>query len=78
MLILMSTWIVLKNLGKKLPDRECFYSSVKDGAAWGNGEKVSGRISNKDYFTRKKIWNKFNMENMGDYHDHYLNNMFCY
>ena len=26
----------------------------------------------KDYLTRNKIWNEFNMKNMGDYHDHYL------
>ena len=24
--------------------------------------------------TCKKIWNKFNMKNVGDYHDHYLKN----
>ena len=29
-------------------------------------------ISNKDYLTCKKNWNKFNMKNMGDYYDHYL------
>ena len=26
----------------------------------------------EDYMTCKKIWNKFEMKNMGDYHDHYL------
>ena len=31
-----------------------------------------GQISVKDYLTYKKIWNKFKMKNMGDYHDHYL------
>ena len=31
-----------------------------------------GDISVKDYFTCEKIWDKFGMEDMGDYHDHYL------
>ena len=26
----------------------------------------------KDYMTCKKIWDKFRMKNMGDYHNHYL------
>ena len=26
----------------------------------------------KDYLMCEKIWNKFEMKNMGDYHDHYL------
>ena len=41
MFILMSTWTVLKDLvKKKLPDEECFYSSVKDGTTGDNGEKL--------------------------------------
>ena len=62
-----------KKFGKeRLPDRECFCSSVKDKKSDDNGEKLDGHINNKDYLTRKKIWNEFNMKNMGDYHDHYL------
>ena len=57
---------------EKLPDRECFYSSVKDRTTGDNGEKLDGHISDKDYLTCNKIWNEFNMKNMGDYHDHYL------
>ena len=57
---------------EKLPDKKCFYSSVKDGTTDDNGEKLDGHISNEDYLTCKKIWNEFNMKNMGDYHDHYL------
>ena len=49
-----------------------FYSSVKDGKTGDNGKKWFGHISNKDYFTCKKISNEFNMKNMGYYHDHYL------
>ena len=55
-----------------LPDKECFYSSVKDGTTGDNGKKLDCHIGDKDYLTCKKIWNEFNMKNMGDYHDHYL------
>ena len=58
--------------GEKLPDKECFYSSVKDRTTDDNGKKLDSYMSNKDYLTCKKIWNKFNMKNMGDCHDHYL------
>ena len=57
---------------KKLRDKECFYRSVKDGTTDDNGEKLDGHISNEDYLTCKTILNKFNMKDMGDYHDHYL------
>ena len=57
---------------EKLPDREGFYSSVKDGTTADNRKKVDSHISDEDYLTCKKIWNKSNMKNMGDYHDHYL------
>ena len=57
---------------EKLPDKGCFYSSVKDGTTGENGEKLDGRISDKDNLTCIKIWNEFNLKNMGDYHNHYL------
>ena len=57
---------------EKLPEKECFYSSVKDGTTGDNGEKLDGHISDENYLTCNKIWNEFNMKNMGDYHDHYL------
>ena len=57
---------------EKLPDRECSYSSLKDGTTGDNGEKLDGHKSDKDYLTCKKIWNEFKMKNMGDYHNHYL------
>ena len=63
---------------EKLPDKECFYSSVKDGTTGKNGEKLDGHINNEDYLTCNKIWNEFNMKNVGDYHDHYLQKLFCY
>ena len=44
----------------------------------GNGEKLDGHIKDKEYLTCKKIWDEFNMENMGDYPNHYLKKIFCY
>ena len=62
-----------------MPDKECFYSSVKDGATSDNGKKLNGRINDEDYLTCKEIWNEFNVKNMGDYHDHHLKKKkFCY
>ena len=57
---------------EKLPDKECFYSSLKDGTVDYDGKKLDGHKSDADYFMCKKIWKEFNMKNMGDYHDHYL------
>ena len=57
---------------EKLPDKECFYSSVKDETTGDNGKKLDVHISDEDYLTCKKIWNELNMKNMGDSHDHYL------
>ena len=50
---------------KKLPDKECFYSSLKDGTTGDNGEKLDGHVSNEEYLTCKTILNEFNMKNMG-------------
>ena len=45
---------------------------MKDGRNVDNDKKLNGHVSYEEYFTCNKIWNKFNMKNMGDYHDHYL------
>ena len=37
-----------------------------------NGKKLDGHIIDKDHLTCKKIWKKFNIKNIGDYHDHYF------
>ena len=55
-----------------LHDKKRFYCSVKDGTTDHYGKKLNGHISDKDYLTWKRNWNKFNMKNMGGYHDHYL------
>ena len=36
---------------EKLPDKKCFYSSVKDRTSGVNSEKLDGRISDEDYLT---------------------------
>ena len=51
---------------KKLPHKECFFSSVKDRTAGDNDEKLDGHISNEDHLACKRIWNEFNMTNVGD------------
>ena len=40
---------------EKLPDKKCFYSSVKDGTTGDNGETLVGHISNEDYLMSNKI-----------------------
>ena len=57
---------------KKLPDKKCFYGSLKDGTTGDNSEKLNGHVSDKEYLIWIKIWNKFSMKNMGDYYDRYL------
>ena len=55
---------------KKLPARKHFYSTTKDGKIGDDGKISDGHISLKDYFMCEKIWDKFNMKNMGV--DHYF------
>ena len=55
-----------------MPTRKYFYSSTKDEKI-GDDRKISdGHISVKDYLTGEKIWDEFEIKNMGDYQDHYL------
>ena len=60
-----------------MPARKCFYSSTKDGKIGDNGKISDGHISVKDYLTCEKIWDKFELKSMGNYHDHYFK-MYCY
>ena len=57
---------------EKFPDRECFYSSVKDRTTDYNREK----LSDEDYLTCNNIWNEFEIKNTGDYQDHYLKKVY--
>ena len=37
-----------------------------------DGEMSDGHVSVKEYLMCEKIWDKFDLKNMGDYHNHYL------
>ena len=55
-----------------MPARKYFYSSTKDEKIGDDCKISDGHISVKDYLMCEKIWDKFWMKNVGDYHDHYL------
>ena len=57
---------------KKLPARKYFFSSTKKGKIDDDGKISDGHITLKDYLTCEKIWDKCEMKNMGEYHDHCL------
>ena len=57
---------------EKLSARKYFCSSTKDRKIGDDGKKSDGYISLKDHLTCEKIWDKLEMENMGDRHHHYL------
>ena len=57
---------------KKLPAGKYFFSSTKKGKIADDGKISDGHISAKDYLTCQKTLNKFEMKNMGDYHNQYL------
>ena len=57
---------------EKLPATEYFYSSTKDEKIGDDDKKVDGHLSFKDYLMCEKIWDKFDIKDMGDYNDHYL------
>ena len=59
---------------EKLPAKKYFYSSIKDGKIGDDGKIPDGHINITDYSTCEETWDKFEMKNMGDYHDHYLKN----
>ena len=61
---------------EKLCAMKYFFSSTKKGKIDEDGKISDGHISIKDYLKCGKIWNKFKMKNMGDYHDHYLKKMY--
>ena len=57
---------------ERLHGKKYFYSSIKDGKI-GDDSKISDvLISVKDHLTCEKTWDKFEMKNTGDYHDHYF------
>ena len=52
---------------EKFPARKYFLSSTKNGQIDDDGKILDGHISFKDYLTCEKLWDKFDMKNMGDY-----------
>ena len=56
----------------KLCARKYFYSSTKDKKINEDGKISDGHVSIEYCMVCEKIWDKFEMKNMGDYHDHYL------
>ena len=57
---------------EKLPARIYFFSSRKKEKIDNDGKISDGHVSIKVYLVCKKIWEKFDMKNMGYYHEHYL------
>ena len=62
---------------KKLHAKKYFDSCIKDGEIGDDWKISDGHISVKDYLACEKIWDKFEMKYMSDYHDHYLKKMYC-
>ena len=54
---------------EKLPDKKCF---LTDRTASDNGKKLNSHIADEEYLAFIKIWNEFNIKNMGDYRDNYF------
>ena len=46
---------------EKIPDKECFYESLKDGTTGDNDKILNGHISEKEYIRCTEIWNRFNI-----------------
>ena len=40
---------------EKLPDKECFYNSLKDGTTNDNSKRLDSHITHKDYLMCKKL-----------------------
>ena len=58
--------------GEKLPARKYFFNSTKKGKIGDDGKISDGHICIKDYLTCEKMWDKYEVKNMGNYHNHYL------
>ena len=54
-----------------MPAIKYFYRSTRKGKIDEDGKISDGHISIENYLTCEKIFNKFKMKNMSDYHDHY-------
>ena len=61
---LMKTNYLLENIS--------LVQKKKEGKIDNDCKISDGYISIEYYLVCEKIWNKFKMKNMGNYHDHYL------
>ena len=52
---------------RELPARKYFFTSTKKRKNGDDGKISDVHISIKDYLTLGNIWDKFEMENMGDF-----------
>ena len=57
---------------EKLPARKCFFSSTKKRKIGDDDKRSDRHISLTDCLRWEKIWDKFDIKDTGDYHDHYL------
>ena len=57
---------------EKVPPGKCFYGSTKEKKIDNDGKISDGHVSVKDYLMCGKIWDRFDMKTMGDYHHHYF------
>ena len=55
-----------------------FFSFTKKGKIDDDGKISDSHISLKDYLACEKLWDKFDIKDMGDYHNHYFKKMYCY
>ena len=60
------------NRFERFKEKMYFFSSTKQENIDDHGKISDGHISFKDYLTCEKIWDEFDIKDMGDYHDHYL------
>ena len=63
--------------------RKNFFSSTKKWKIDDDDDDDDGKISDnhislKDYLTCDKIWDKFDIKDMGDPHNHSFKKMYCY
>ena len=51
-----------------MPEKKCFYSSLKDG----KHDRSNGHISDEQHLHSQNVWNIFNFNTFEDFYDHYL------
>ena len=51
-----------------LPEKKCFYSSLKDSKR----DRSNGHISDEQYQHLQNVWDTFNFNTFEDFHNHYL------